>query len=85
MRHTGWTEVNVTGRIHNRSGRVVPVATAVAGFYDQRGVLIGVEQADRRVPAGATRTFRTSYFSLTSNPPTSVKAYETLSVVPDPE
>ena len=83
--HPGWTEVNVTGRFHNSSSRAVPEATAVVEVHDTRGVVIGLEQDSRRVPGHATRTFRTSYFSVTSNPAISVAVFETVSIVPDPE
>lgn len=83
--HTGWTDVQVTGQIHNNSSRAVPSASAVLEVHDKRGVLIGLEPDFRQVPGHATRKFRMSYFSLTSNPTTSVKVFETVDVVPDPE
>jgi len=83
--HTGWTDVKVTGRIKNGSSWAVPQATAVVEIHDKLGVLIGFEQSSHRVPARASRKFSTSYDSQSSNPAVSVKVFETVSTVPDPE
>jgi hypothetical protein len=85
VHHTGWTEIKVKGRIHNASNRTVEYAIAVFEVHDKRGVLLGLETDFHRLPSKATKTFRTDYFSWTSNPATTVKAFETVDVVPDPE
>jgi hypothetical protein len=85
--HKGWTDVKVTGRIHNNSSRAVKYPTAVLEVHDKRGVLIGLERTwdPPRIAAHGTQKFALSYFSYTANPTTNVKVFEILDTVPDPE
>jgi hypothetical protein len=85
VHHSGWTDVKVTGRINNKGSRAVPSATAVLEVHDKRGVLIGLEEDEHRVPAHAHRKFTMAHFSWTANPATSVRVFEMTGTLPDPE